>query len=516
MEQRLQQKQQVQQKHRLGAMELLGSLGFAADICVLFASLYWFTAPSADAQPAIWGYLRTGSLLTGLLLGYTLIRLLPRGFRLQAFTPPVLIGITALFALFPTVLCLGSSGFGLLPAGFRMPEPILLAASAIDGLAACWLILSWLDIGGRTRIHNILLFTTPAFMLGGLLLLFLGVLPLVVQPLFCLLLAVISSGLLVFVGSRSAHDEPKLVSRADFLRHPHEIEPNFFLYGLAFGMALAYLYGLGPAAVGMAVWGMVGGATVALLAALLIGLKLYDVVLLERITTLAVVGLSLSVPLLPQQYHALIAASMVGLWAMFTSLDFALLIKRCRERQLFIFWNISPMLIARGSGLVVGWLFTGLVARHFSGLPLNVTMVGCAFLAVAVLLVFWPTRRHHISWIVGAIREDSQALTSQEILLPALSNLTANDQVANPDGLLSADASARLALVCAVIAQHYQLSPRESEVLVYLAKGRNAAYIRERLCLSSNTVKTHINGIYHKLDVHSRQQILDFVEYFDS
>ncbi len=50
------------------------------------------------------------------------------------------------------------------------------------------------------------------------------------------------------------------------------------------------------------------------------------------------------------------------------------------------------------------------------------------------------------------------------------------------------------------------------EVLGYLAKGRSQPYIREELLLSKNTVATHVKHIYQKLDVHSRQELLDLFE----
>ena len=64
----------------------------------------------------------------------------------------------------------------------------------------------------------------------------------------------------------------------------------------------------------------------------------------------------------------------------------------------------------------------------------------------------------------------------------------------------------------ACVAARYQLSPREAEVCEYLARGRSQAYIREALFLSKNTVATHVRRIYTKLDVHSKQELIDLVE----
>lgn len=64
---------------------------------------------------------------------------------------------------------------------------------------------------------------------------------------------------------------------------------------------------------------------------------------------------------------------------------------------------------------------------------------------------------------------------------------------------------------CAEVAAAYKLSPRESEILVYLAQGRTRTYIQEELVLSENTVKSHIAHIYTKLGVRDRQDMIDIV-----
>lgn len=57
----------------------------------------------------------------------------------------------------------------------------------------------------------------------------------------------------------------------------------------------------------------------------------------------------------------------------------------------------------------------------------------------------------------------------------------------------------------------YGLSTRELEILDLFAQGRSANWIAEHLTISKNTVRTHLRAIYSKLDVHSRQELLDFL-----
>ena len=67
-------------------------------------------------------------------------------------------------------------------------------------------------------------------------------------------------------------------------------------------------------------------------------------------------------------------------------------------------------------------------------------------------------------------------------------------------------------LKCDVVAEQYGLSKRQKEVLSLLARGRNADYITEKLVISPHTAKAHTYNIYLKLDVHSRQELMDLVE----
>lgn len=65
---------------------------------------------------------------------------------------------------------------------------------------------------------------------------------------------------------------------------------------------------------------------------------------------------------------------------------------------------------------------------------------------------------------------------------------------------------------CRELTERCGLSGREAEILAYLARGRSQPYIREELVLSKNTVATHVKHIYQKLNVHSRQELIDLFE----
>ena len=56
------------------------------------------------------------------------------------------------------------------------------------------------------------------------------------------------------------------------------------------------------------------------------------------------------------------------------------------------------------------------------------------------------------------------------------------------------------------------LTDREADVLKLLAQGFSQAAISERLFIGAGTVHTHRAHIYQKLDVHSRQELIDLVQ----
>lgn len=58
----------------------------------------------------------------------------------------------------------------------------------------------------------------------------------------------------------------------------------------------------------------------------------------------------------------------------------------------------------------------------------------------------------------------------------------------------------------------FMLSDRETEVLTLYALGLTQSKIAEQLCITQGTTHTHIKRIYAKTDLHSRQEILDYIE----
>lgn len=75
-----------------------------------------------------------------------------------------------------------------------------------------------------------------------------------------------------------------------------------------------------------------------------------------------------------------------------------------------------------------------------------------------------------------------------------------------------AEAPDPISLRCQTLIERFELSPRESEVLVAFAHGRNVSYLAQTLVLSPNTIRTHSKTLYAKLGVHSKQELVTLVE----
>lgn len=65
---------------------------------------------------------------------------------------------------------------------------------------------------------------------------------------------------------------------------------------------------------------------------------------------------------------------------------------------------------------------------------------------------------------------------------------------------------------CLMLAEKWGLTKRESEIVALMVKGRDKQAIAEKLYISEGTVKVHARNIYQKMDIHSKQELIDLVE----
>lgn len=174
-------------------------------------------------------------------------------------------------------------------------------------------------------------------------------------------------------------------------------------------------------------------------------------------------------------------------------------------------------------GLLQGALQLGVLVGNATGLSLQTwaTSTPHALFMVALMLSCVLA----LCWLAFPVDRESHPATMALPSPVAPTSMNAMGVLSSPDYANSSPATGRntalparesqLEETCLRLAQDRGLSARETEILGYLARGRSQPYIREELVLSKNTVASHVKHIYQKLNVHSRQELIDLFESAD-
>jgi DNA-binding CsgD family transcriptional regulator len=180
------------------------------------------------------------------------------------------------------------------------------------------------------------------------------------------------------------------------------------------------------------------------------------------------------------------------------------------------------------------WVYFSDIAQRYRITPFIVFGFGSGALALGALLATLVTNAHGyalltqppVSTLVFAAMLIAYVMIPQEDTLRRMIINRDNSSVdldntactndLEADGIPGKAARAGwFKLKCVTIAKRHLLSQRETEILFLLAKGRNAAYIQERLYISEGTARTHMRHIYKKLDVHTQQNLIEMVDSVD-
>lgn len=70
----------------------------------------------------------------------------------------------------------------------------------------------------------------------------------------------------------------------------------------------------------------------------------------------------------------------------------------------------------------------------------------------------------------------------------------------------------KIDLTCAALRERHGLSARETEVLELLGRGHSPTFVAQELVISESTARTHVNRIYRKLGVSSREELLALID----
>lgn len=181
---------------RIGAMELLGIGGFSCFFGWMLVSYYWLFAEFIQDTPVAERDAIQLFVFAGLALGYLSLHLLAKNSRFDPFRLSALATDAALALLLPiAALFLG--------LGVDVPSPVLCVVNLCAGLGGASLTVSWLDASSRIRVKSFPRFTSLSLVGGGALFVLAAIVPEAVQPVFCIVYALLSVGLLRFAGERA-------------------------------------------------------------------------------------------------------------------------------------------------------------------------------------------------------------------------------------------------------------------------------------------------------------------------
>lgn len=143
-------------------------------------------------------------------------------------------------------------------------------------------------------------------------------------------------------------------------------------------------------------------------------------------------------------------------------------------------------------GITIGASAFGTLIGYFLATQISLGGVGMTALVISALYLLLIAalviiKRRHLPVLDILEEQDNETPGSENTTVPR---------------------EARIALV----AKEHHLSRRETEIFGYVAHGRSAIYIATTLTVSQNTVRSHMRRIYEKLEVHSKQELLDLIE----
>ena len=478
----------VQNRNRsVSAIELLSIVGFAAYVGWMLTCFFWLfceyprTSTIAERDFTQW------FVFLGMVVGFLGLALLGRNTRFNLFSVPI-IAVETLFLLLLPILSL------LLENNIPLPIALISALNFFGGLSGAALRLSWLDVGSRLRTDYYRRFTGLSFMGGILLFILVAIAPNSMQALFSFVYAGASIGLLLFATGEAEGNPERapLDSYKNTWSFTKEIEPSFFVFGIVFALAFVFLFNSGETAVLIGLLAALPGALLVVL--LSVSNVRVSITVYQRIWLVAAVFSCIIMPFVAYEFQMACACLLVACWAMFRCVNSAFIIRKAvTVRDTPLFRQAPLRLLVSSAGFAVGWLIAALVtvfAGAHSGAFTAVHLI-MVIVLVLVMMVFFPVGAHH--------QADGTTEPAPE---PTASTIVS----------VSLDEQDLFELRCAAVSKLYQLSPRESDILKYLARGRNAAYIQEELTISPHTVKSHIYNIYRKLDIHSQQKLMSLIE----
>lgn len=469
----------------MDAIELVAICGFAFFFGWMLLAFYWLSAVFLETDSNFQQDASVFLVFVGALCGYLILHCIGRNARIK-FDSRLLGCLAAPLFLQPVCIL-------LMACGVAIPWAVTGVVNLLTGVGGAFVTVSWLHVASGLRVSNYGRLVGVSIVGGGIIFALTGLLPEMAQPVVCLICAFATVFLMAFVsvrcvGSSDAIDE----SEVPKWEHTKEIAPSFVAFSIVFAMTFVFLFNYGLTDVYFGLASVIVGAGVIAIVSVVAD-EHFDITILQRILLVIAVFSCLVIPFAPMFAKLVCSCLITASWAALMTANYSLVIRKCLNRNQVVFWGVPIRLVPTAMGFAIGWCLSTITTFFQSdgGNELfTVTRLAMVFILVLVVTAFPSESRHHDE---DSSVEDEPA---PQVISSSLSESELFDRR------------------CDEVARLYQLSPRETDILRFLAKGRNAAYIQNKLTISPHTVKSHIYSIYRKTDIHSQQSLMDFVEEF--
>ena len=377
-----------------------------------------------------------------------------------------------------------------------LPAPLVFAAWAISGIG--WIVPSaqgmllfslmsprWtaLSLAGGGII------ATPLFLLvGGL-----GVKPLAVIA--AVMLPAVSGGIAFYLLHTVNPDDIEHVKEYKIehrtLSTSVKTSVTVIAHGISYGFIVIMISSLGLHAILISGAAAIISSLIAFVWARRRSKSSWTTESAQRITVPLIIASLLFLPFCNEAGKIICGSVSIAAFAYVTLMEWTGQVVKNAEFQLFPLHRFALGRLAQWLGFLIGAFIAYIMFYHSALSPLPLMLVVC-ILAVLIITAF-------------VIYDNSKDEEEDQLLDVVLGDPTT--LIIDPP-----KNAAPFRERCDALIDKFQLSSREAEVFRYLAKGRNAEYIQQKLYISANTVKTHISHIYKKMGINNQQWLIDLVD----
>ena len=404
----------------------------------------------------------------------------------------------ALVALFTVVAAVSSASYFITQTANALVFD--LVAWTLSGIGLCCLFFLWIEAVAAVSPSSIVKCLALSVVCGSGFYLVITMLPSPFNIAMLALCPLISLGILKAMPRSDEAPETAEISLSDSKKNAHlswAFGAIYVVYGIVFGLgagSITQIAGDAMLFVGIAALTALGA-----LAALAFMKRFSGRI--EQGNMLRMVFPFLVIALVPMSFmsdvvYALCNLLLMGAYVFLLLSSIAFELQTARTRRASYLFFVGTSQTALSAGIAVGYGL-GLLASSTGAVNLS-ALSGIALGLVVLLAAFVTFAPIERSLMHEAVAPEAQGDAQQD------EADTGDRDVDHEQGHWKAS--------CTALAERYGLSPRETEVFFFLAKGRGIEHIQNQLYISSHTVKTHTYNIYRKMSIGSREELLDLIE----